>query len=133
MISKIKTLVICMQIVIVLIMGVVIVRYSNMSTIDVISHSGGCVPDEETAIRIAQAVVKSKTGVEFDEELLSATSANNDIEWEVHIPDSEIKQLVINKNTATITAEHIEDSSFFEPSKNAEYLYNVLIQKKTKE
>lgn len=111
---------------VVLIMGMLLMKCANMTVMDAFPNEGGCVPNQETAIKIAQAVVAEETGNSYSRELFKAVSVNGDTEWEIYTPAKGLEKLIINKNSATITTEHIDGANFFSPAKNAEYLYKLL-------
>ena len=123
---RLKNILLFLLINVVLIMGIILIKCTNMTVIDAFPNEGDCVPDQETAIEIAQAVVEEETGKSYSRELFKAVSVYDNAEWEIYTPAKELKKLIINKNSATITTEHIDSATFFSPAKNAEYLYKLL-------
>ncbi len=108
--ERIKTISICILFLIICIMAGILYKYSNKNFCNIKSDYAG---DKETAIKIAQAVYKAKTGQEYttDEFYIDFDTENN--EWHIYtsaedVPDDNLfvldyYGLYINADTGSIT------------------------------
>lgn len=111
--SNVKNFIICMLSAVILVLGGYIVQmYLAQPTL--VALWKPCVPDEETAIEIAQVMFKVYTGYELDKDDFAVVSG--DTQWQVHLKNEadfgepgivdDDSGVTINKQDGTIISVH---------------------------
>ena len=111
---------------VVLIMGMLLMKCANMTVMDAFPNEGGCVPNQETAIKIAQAVVAEETGNSYSRELFKAVSVNGDTEDEEYCYVSYDVMLAQENSFSFVTSIGNLENIFYRNVFNAKNNYVML-------